>query len=209
MSEAAGTPLSQMPTWVDRFAAWMKAHQRAILLAGAAFQVLMLVGLIVLRAMPLMTGQSVLLRVTGARSGGTLLHGMTLEYDFSFARAEDIVGFDPALESGPHWEGRPVYVTLVPEPDGLYYRAGQFSLSPPPSGTKHIRGTITGRGGARRKYATDPLSYNYYVQYGIESYYVQEGEEGEYQRAMRTGRLSAEVSLTADGRAYLKALRIH
>ena len=86
-----------------------------------------------------------------------------------------------------------MYVTLVPEPDGHHYRGGAVSITPPPAGVKSIRGTLRDRSR---------------IEFGIESYFVQEGKGKDYEDAIRSRRLSAEVALTPDGRAALRGLRI-
>jgi len=192
----AASPASspRAPAWLERPAAWLKARERTILLVGAGFQLVMLLAMIVVRAAPLVTGDGVLLRVAPGAAGDAFRGNcLRLGYEFSRIPDEGIVGLDPRGDSDRDWQGRTVYVTLVPEPDGLHYRAEKFSLSPPPSGTKHIRGRIAG---SNR------------IEYGIESYYVQEGEGRKYEQPMRTRRLSAEVSIAPDGQAALKGLHI-
>jgi len=76
--------------------------------------------------------------------------------------------------------------------DGRHWRADKFSTTCPASG-KYLRGTITG--------------YNR-IECGIESYYVQEGTGRKYEQAIRSQKLSAEVAVTSDGQATLRALRI-
>jgi uncharacterized membrane-anchored protein len=58
---------------------------------------------------------------------------------------------------------------------------------------KSIRGTLLDR---------------FRIEFGIESYFVQEGKGKEYEDAIRSRRLSAEVALTPDGHAALRGLRI-
>jgi hypothetical protein len=89
-------------------------------------------------------------------------------------------------------QGKTVYVTLVPEPDGKHWRAGTFSTERPTRGT-FLRGTIS-RGNN--------------IEYGIESFYVQEGEGDKYEEAVRDRQLSAKVVVAADGRAALSGLQI-
>ena len=88
--------------------------------------------------------------------------------------------------------GQSVYVTLVPEADGRHYRAGEFLAEPPASGV-FIRGTAQGHGRAT---------------YGIESYYVQEGNGHDYENAVRSRRLWAEVALDSGGNPALQRLVI-
>ena len=57
MREAAARPIG------FDILGWIKARERKVLLVTAAVQLLILVGMIAVRAMPLMTGQTVLVRV--------------------------------------------------------------------------------------------------------------------------------------------------
>ena len=93
---------------------------------------------------------------------------------------------------GNYQAGQAVYVTLVPESNGRHYHAGEFLHGPPASGL-FIRGTAQGNGRAA---------------YGIESYYVQEGTGHDYEHAVRSRRLWAEVALARDGNAALRGLVI-
>jgi uncharacterized membrane-anchored protein len=179
---------------VDCFMAWIKGHERLVLLAAAAFQMVVLVAMIGLRVTPLLAGETILVRVVPV-DPRDLFRGdyMVLGYDFSRvppAGIEDLADSDRQREQ--QWQGLPVYVTLVPEPDGKHWRAERFSLSQPTSG-KYLRGRIAGRGR---------------LDFGIEAYYLQEGQGGKYEEAMRDRRLAAEIALTADGHAALRGLRI-
>ena len=46
------------------------------------------------------------------------------------------------------------------------------------------------------------------VEAGIESFFVEEGTGHKYEDAVRGRKLSAEISLTADGQAAIRRLRI-
>jgi uncharacterized membrane-anchored protein len=63
---------------------WLKARERGVLIAAAAFQVLFLVGMIAERAAPLRSGRTVLLRVVPV-DPRDLLRGdyVTLSYEIS------------------------------------------------------------------------------------------------------------------------------
>jgi uncharacterized membrane-anchored protein len=89
--------------------------------------------------------------------------------------------------------GTAVYVTLVPDDDGIHHRADQYLPEPPASGL-YIKGT---RQGGNR------------IEYGIESFYVQAGTGLDYEQAARTGTLSAEVAIGEGGQAGLKQLRVN
>jgi uncharacterized membrane-anchored protein len=182
------------PSRTDGFLAWIKGHERLVLLAAAAFQVIFLVAMIGLRVTPLLAGDIIFVRVVPV-DPRDLFRGdyVVLGYDFSRIPPAGIEGLEESY--GQHkqqWLELPVYVTLVPEPDGKHWRAEKFSISQPTSG-KYLRGRITGPGR---------------LEFGIEAYYLQEGQGSKYEEAMRDHRLAAEIAVTADGHAALRGLRI-
>ena len=144
----------------------------------------------VMRSVPLLTGDTVLLRVVPV-DPRDMFRGdyVTLSYDISRMPPGRIEGL-PAKSSTA--VGQTVYVTLVPEADGLHFRGAAVSAARPSSG-KYIRGTVDG--------------WNR-ISFGIESYYVQEGRGHAYEAAVRQGRLSAEVAIAPDGQAALRGLRV-
>lgn len=178
--------------WIDHLCDSLKGHERAVLLVAAAFQLLVLVGMIVQRLMPLVTGDVLLVRVEPV-DPRDLFRGdyVILSYEFSRYPPEGIDGL-PARSGRSYRDhaGRTVYVQLVPEPDGRHYRAGRMSTTAPRSG-KFLRGRIAG--------------YDR-IDFGIESYYVQEGTGRVYEDAVLRGRLSAEIAVTDSGQASLRAL---
>ncbi len=176
--------------WFNQTLEKLKSRQQPLLILAVTFQVLVLVGMIVLHLTPHLTGDTVLLRVVPV-DPHDLFRGdyVILNYEFSSIPAAGIPGL-PLDDSDR--QGRTVYVSLVPEPDGLHYRAGQYSLTPPASG-KYLRGTVC---------RWDRLEF------GIESYFVQEGTGRKYEDAIRSRRLCAEVAVAANGQAALKRLRI-
>ena len=182
------------PSRADGLLAWIKGHERLVLLAAAAFQVIFLVAMIGLHVTPLLAGDTIFVRVVPV-DPRDLFRGdyVVLGYDFSRIPPAGIDGLEESY--GQHkqqWRGLPVYVTLVPEPDGKHWRAEKFSISQPTSG-KYLRGRITGPG---------------LLEFGIEAYYLQEGQGSKYEEAMRDCRLAAEIAVTADGHAALRGLRI-
>jgi uncharacterized membrane-anchored protein len=182
------------PSRADGFLAWIKDHERLVLLAAAAFQVIFLVAMIGLRVTPLLAGDTIFVRVVPV-DPRDLFRGdyVILGYDFSRVPPARIDGLEESYgQQEQQWLGLPVYVTLVPEPDGKHWRAERFSLSQPTRG-KYLRGRIAGRGR---------------LDFGIEAYYLQEGQGGKYEEAMRDRRLAAEIAVTADGHAALRGLRI-
>ena len=184
----------ELPSRADGFLAWIKGHERLVLLAVAAFQVIFLVAMIGLRVTPLLAGEIILVRVVPV-DPRDLFRGdyVILGYDFSRVPPAGIDGLAESYgQREQQWRGLTVYVTLVPEPDGKHWRAEKFSISQPTSG-KYLRGRITGPGR---------------LEFGIEAYYLQEGQGSKYEEAMRDRRLAAEITVTSDGHAALRGLRI-
>jgi uncharacterized membrane-anchored protein len=155
--------------------------ERPVLAAAVVLQLLILVVMIVGRTVPYVGAQTVLLRVEPV-DPRDMLRGdyVTLGYDISRAPA------------GKYESGTSVYVTLVADADGRHYRAGEFLNEPPTSGA-FIRGSAQGYGRAT---------------FGIESFYVQEGTGHDYENAVRSRRLWAEVALDSRGTPALKRLVI-
>jgi uncharacterized membrane-anchored protein len=155
--------------------------ERLAIGAAAVLQLLVLVGMILGRTVPYVGEKTVLLQVQPV-DPRDLFRGdyVTLGYDIS------------RIPSGKYQPGQPVYVSLVPDPDGRHYHAGEFSVGPFTSGV-FIRGTAQSYGRAT---------------YGIESYYVQEGTGRDYEDAVRNRRLWAEVALDRNGNPVLRRLII-
>jgi uncharacterized membrane-anchored protein len=193
----AGRPAqSRMgPAWLDGPIAWLKSRERLVLLAAAGFHVVVLVMMIALSARPLVFGDTILVRVAPV-DPRDLFRGeyVILSYEFNRIPSQGIEGLSQDFNhTNPReWQGRTVYVSLAPEPDGVHWRADKVSIDPPPSG-KYIRGRITGYGR---------------IEYGIEAFYLQEGTGHEYEQAIRDRTLSAEIAVTSDGQAALRGLRI-
>jgi uncharacterized membrane-anchored protein len=191
MSETTfqSTPPTSRPAWWDCGFAWLRGHERGVLLAAAAFHLAVLTTMTVTHAVPRLTGDTVLLRVVPV-DPRDLFRGdyVILQYEFS----RPAPGMIPGLGDLRNEEGRTVYVSLVPEEDGEHWRAAGVSLERPAQG-RFIRGRIAEWGR---------------LAFGIEAYFVQEGRGREYERAILSGQASAEVALTADGTAKLRGLRI-
>ncbi len=153
--------------------------ERMAIVAAMAFQLLILVGMILGKTVPYLGAETVLLRVEPV-DPRDLFRGdyVTLGYDIS------------RIPGGRFQAGEPVFVTLVAEADGRHYRAGEFRDGPPDSGL-YIRGTAGYQGRAN---------------YGIESYYVQEGTGHDYENAVRNRNLSAMIALDRNGYARLQRL---
>lgn len=181
------------PAWLERFTASVCNHGRTLLVVGLGLQLSML-GMIVLKASPLWTGETVLLRVVPVYPRD-IFRGdyVALSYDISSTAGAGVDGLP--LRDSQHknaWQDQTVYALLAPEEDGKHWRLDRFCADRPASG-RYIRGTITGWDR---------------VEYGIESYYVQEGEGREYKDAARQQKLSAEVALASNGRAVLRGLHL-
>jgi uncharacterized membrane-anchored protein len=173
---------------------WLKARERKVLLVTVAAQLLILVAMIGLRAIPLVTGQTVLVRVQPV-DPRDLFRGdyVILSYDFSRVTQEQIEGLsDKERGSWKNLQGRTVYVPLVPDSTGTRMRAGKATVVQPAAGL-FLKGQM-------ERYGS--------VKFGIESYYVQEGTGLRYEQAIRDRQLTAELAVTSGGQAALKGLRI-
>ena len=180
--------------WIDLNAmGWLKSRERKILLVTVAAQLLILVGMIALRSVPLLTGQTVLVRVRPV-DPRDLFRGdyVILSYEFSRVSPEKIEGLSANERGRSKWEGRTVYVPLVADSDRVHMRAEKVTAVKPEAGL-FLQGQM-GRYGA--------------LQFGIESYYVQEGAGHRFEQAIRDRKLSAELAVTSGGHAALKGLRI-
>jgi uncharacterized membrane-anchored protein len=181
--------------WVDvNVLGWLQARERKALRFTVVAQLVILVAMIGLRAIPLVTGQTVLVRVQPV-DPRDLFRGdyVILSYDFSRASRDSIQGLaEREVRDSRKTEGRPVYVTLVPDSDRVHWRAGKYTLAKPDGGL-FLKGQM-GRYGS--------------LQFGIESYFVQEGTGHRYERAIREHKLSAELAVTSSGQAALRSLRI-
>ncbi|MFO0808530.1 MAG: GDYXXLXY domain-containing protein [Gemmataceae bacterium] len=192
MSDAA-TPTIEPWGRFDAFRAWLQGCERAVLIAAVGFQVLVLVAMIGLRATPLLTGDTLLVRVVPV-DPRDLFRGDYVILSYDFSRLPPTIDGLPGTFSRNErdWMGRTVYVTLVPEPDGKHWRAETVSTRQP-AGGRFLRGRIVGPGR---------------LEFGIESYFVQEGQGRRYEQAVRDRSLTAEIAVTADGQAALRGLRI-
>jgi uncharacterized membrane-anchored protein len=174
---------------------WLKARERKVLLVTAAAQLLILVGMIALRAIPLVTGKTVLVRVQPV-DPRDFFRGdyVILSYDFSRVQPEEVEGLLSNVErsSRSKWEGRSVYVPLVPDSIPGHWRAEKATVVKPASGP-FLKGQM-------ERYGS--------LKFGIEAYYVQEGTGLGYEQAIRDRKLSAELAVTSSGQAALRNLRI-
>jgi uncharacterized membrane-anchored protein len=167
---------------------------RGGIILGILLQLGILGGMIVFKAGPLITGETVWLRVVPV-DPRDLFRGdyVSLGYDFTQISPQDLPELGTQTYRNQHeWEGTPVYVTLVPEEDGKHWR----------------KGTVTTKRPTEGKYLCGTLNRYHRIACGIESYYVQEDAGREFEEAARGNSLSAEIALTSDGRAVLRELHI-
>jgi uncharacterized membrane-anchored protein len=170
------------------------ARERKILRVAVLGQLLVLVAMIALRAMPLLTGRTVLVRVQPV-DPRDFFRGdyVNLSYEFSRGSVQGVEGLSQSDQIwGSKWAGRTVYVPLAPDSDRVHWRMQKMTVVKPASGL-FLKGHTAGYGA---------------VQFGIESYYVQEGTGYAYEQAIRDHKLSAELAVTSGGQAALRALRI-
>lgn len=183
------------PTWLEHLITSLKSRERLLLLLAVGFQVTVLLSMIALRATPLLTGSTILVRVIPV-DPRDFFRGdyVILGYEFSRIPPEGIEGLpeERSRANASQWLGKEVYVTLVPDMDGQHWRMETMSLQRPSEGA-YIRGALTDFGR---------------LAFGIEAYYVQEGEGKKYEEAIRNRQLSAELAVTSDGQAALRGLRI-
>lgn len=176
--------------WLDNMFGKLSRFQRPAVTLTVLAQLAVLCGMIALQMIPHASGTSVWLKVVPV-DPRDMFRGdyVILSYDMSRLPGEML----PSPESGKPIYDRDIYVTLVPDADGKHHRADQYLLQRPANGLYLTgRQTTWGR-----------------IEYGIESYYVQAGTGTTYEEAARSGTLSAEVAVSADGRAGLKSLQIN
>jgi uncharacterized membrane-anchored protein len=180
--------------WVDvNILERFKAKERKVLKLTVIAQLAILVAMIGLRSIPLITGQTVLVRVVPV-DPRDLMRGdyVTLSYDFSRRPPEGIEGLTEKDRYSRELEGRPVYVTLAPDSDRVHWKAAKISINKPDGGL-FLKGQLS-------RYGT--------MRFGIEAYYLQEGTGWRYEEAIRSRKLSAELAVTSGGQAALRSLRI-
>jgi uncharacterized membrane-anchored protein len=169
-------------------------EERKILKYTVWAQLAILVAMIGLRAIPLLTGQTVLVRVQPV-DPRDLFRGdyVTLSYEFSRIPSQGIEGLSTTRwGNGYDKQGRTVYVPLVKEDDGIHWRAAKVTLDKPPA-APFLKGQVTRYG---------------QLQFGIEAYYLEEGTGHKYEQAIRERKLAAELAVTSGGQAALRGLRI-
>jgi uncharacterized membrane-anchored protein len=164
---------------------WVSLRQKSILVGAVIFQMLVLFAMILQSARPLVTGETILVRVIPV-DPRDLFRGdyVILNYDFTTRLPPGALSDDPSVA------GNEIFVSLVRDVDGKHWRTESMSWTRPESGT-YIRGMV------------DQSLRN---EFGIGQYFVQEGQGRDYEDAIRGGQLSAEIAVTTDGVASLKRL---
>lgn len=169
----------------------------ALLIAAAAFQLLILAGMVAGATMMRHGADRILVQVVPL-DPRDMFRGeyVTLSYAFSRVPAGGVEGLPgPYTEANRfEWIDRPVFVALTPIAgrEGRY-ASGQPSVTPPPRGVPFLQGTI--------KSAWE-------IDYGIETFYVQEGGGPPYEEAAREHKLWAELVVNRYGHAGVTGLVI-
>ena len=183
-SPAAG---SQLWRWVDAVFSRLTRFQRAGVLIAVGLQLAALCGMIVQQMIPHTTGTAVWLKVVPV-DPRDMFRGDYVILSYPMSRNP---GDSPAIAQGSERESESaIYVTLVPDADGIHHRADQYLRDRPASGL----------------YLTGKMAHWGRIEYGLESFYVQSGTGGRYEEAARKGTLSARVMVSPDGQAGLKRL---
>lgn len=180
--------VAENPTVLDRSISLLAANERWIVLATIVLQVGVLVGMIALKTWTVATGQTIYVRVMPV-DPRDLMRGDYVILSYEFSRADMIDGRAAGWDEPGN---RTVYAVLRPEGDGKHWRISRFTQHRP-DGEVFLRGSL-GRGGR--------------VEYGIESYFVQEGKGREYEDAIRSRRLSAELKVDSAGAAVVQRLHV-
>lgn len=176
----------------DNLFAWFRRHELLLLSVGVTLQLAILAGMIAYRAMPLVTGETVLLRVVPVDPRDPFRGDyVILSYDFSRGSTVGIEWGGTVGRGRRDNSQRTVFVSLVRESDGRHWRTDKISVNRPADGTYLVGTWQNGR-----------------VQCGIEAFFVQEGQGRDYEQAIRNRRLSAEVAVTSRGQATLRGLKI-
>ncbi len=203
-------------------------------LAGA-FCVIVLTGMLVRHAWPLMTGAPIYLEVI-ARDPRDLFRGDYVVLTYPIERLivvrsgdavppEDAVVVEPLGDwwdeivvhmtsddyyARPVWQDRTVYVQLQPEPSQVagvpqVHRARSVS-DVPVSGAANLQGRIAAI--SRSQYDDPNAPWEINLRYGIDALYVQQGTGPRIEDAIRKGSVHAIVSVTPSGSARLSDLVI-
>ncbi len=186
MTDAQALQTRPVPrSFADRLVTAVKGWEKGVLLAGIGFQLVVLLGMTSWRALALERGNVYYVRVQPV-DPRDLFRGDYVILSYAFSRLPTEFWGNPQIQNG-----QTIYVELVPEGDGKHWRAGNYSFVSPRNGP-FLRGRI---------------AHNR-IEYGIESFFVQEGKGRRYEEAARRGQLTAEISVTPDGQAFLRDLHV-
>lgn len=119
-----------------------------------------------------------------------------LSYPFGRVPPEGVAGIPGPYRSDnmEEWQGRPVFVELIPDPARPdHFTGGKPSAFPPGGGVPYIQGTLE-----------SPAE----IGFGIERFHVQEGEGKEFEDAARAHKLWVRIDVTSRGWAMAKGLAI-
>lgn len=190
---------TEMTTSVPDSVRWaaeqLDLRRRWITIVTAAAQVLILVSMIVIESLPLLFGETLIVRVQPI-DPRDFFRGdyVILNYGFNNLPVDNQVvqnlGWN-RNQSTSSMLDLPVYVTLEKEPDGIHWQGVRASLVKPASGTKYLTGKVT-------------ADYRQPLQFGIEAYFVQEGAGRELENLRNSRKLSAEISLLSNGKAKIQ-----
>lgn len=189
------TTLEPEPTAAGKFVTFLKSVDRWGLALGVALQLGVLVSMGVIRVMILIRGETYLVRVQPVDPRDWLRGDyVILSYEFSRLQRDGRTDFnvDQQFMFPEKLRDVPIYVTLAREPDGRHWQAVRFSREHPKEGP-FLRGKMNQFG---------------MLEFGIESYFVQEGKGHQYEDAMRSRQLSAEITITPEGTAAVRKLHI-
>lgn len=167
-------------------------NSRFVFGLGAAilFQIVVLIGMVINSALPLVTGHEVKLK-TVPYDPRSLFRGNYARLNYEISRIDGEYFSDvETLRSG-----EVVYVSLAPGADGLQHLTS-VSLEKPNTGT-FLRGTVDGQ-----YFSVDqPVLINY----GIEAYFAPKEEALRLERELREEGVSV-LMVTDSGRARLKSV---
>lgn len=115
---------------------WISANQKSIIIGAIAFQMIVLTSMILRSARPLVTGDTILLRVIPV-DPRDIFRGdyVILSYYFTNQTPTGVAPLDESMV------GREVFASLVPEEDGKHWRTESVSWTRPQSGS-YLRGTV-------------------------------------------------------------------
>lgn len=183
------------PAWIDWPARWVSSHVRLIMIGTIMAQLLILGGMIVVQAVPLVYGETIVLQVNPIDPRDPFRGDyVILDYEINRNAAAEMLHGPGANQRRltRNLIDRTIYVTLEPDPDGKHLRAGKVGLERPVNG-KYICGRFTNDN-------RQP------IQFGIEAFYVQEGKGLKLEKLRNSRKLSAEIALSPWGQAKLRRL---